>query len=370
MSALGFSNDVIGIFNSLPAVAVLLVGLPVGALADKLGYRAFILMASLASLAGAAVLSLASDRLIAVAAAGTYSLGITVLSLLAVPMLAQLSTPKERVSLYSYNNSLAWIGGVAGYLVGGYIPEIARRGGAAAASAESLRAAFLVMALLLAIGVPLMIRLSAAPGLRPTQALPVRQLMHVDWARFMRILVPQGLLGIGAGMLLNFIQLYLAQRFRLSTGPIGLVLAITSLIAAGTTLAAPAISRRLGMSLTISLSQLAGAPLVLALAFLTSLPFALVVVCVRQMILTIQAPLNQVFGMDFVEPRERARLATAQNIVFGLGFGGLGPLISGFLQVRGGFQLAFSVSALFYLLAGSTFLALFGRVRVASETAV
>ena len=369
MSALGFSNDLIGIFNSLPAVAVLLIGLPVGALADKLGYRAFILMASFASLAGAAILSLASDRLIAVAAAGTYSLGITVLSLLAVPMLAQLSTPKERVSLYSYNNSLAWIGGVAGYLVGGYIPEIGPRGGPVTVGAGSLRPAFLVMAVLLAIGLPLMIRLSAAPGLRPTQALPVRQLMQVDWARFLRILIPQGLLGIAAGMLLNFVQLYLSQRFRLTTGPIGLVLAITALIAAGITLAAPAISRRLGMSLTIGLCQLAGAPLVLGLAFLTNLPLALGVLCVRQLILSLQAPLNQVFGMDFVEPQERARLASAQNVVFGLGFGGIGPLISGFLQVRGGFQLAFSVSALFYLLAGSTFLALFRRVRVASETA-
>jgi hypothetical protein len=43
--------------------------------------------------------------------------------------------------------------------------------------------------------------------------------------------------------------------------------------------------------------------------------------------------------------------------------------VSGFLQVRGGYQLAFSVSALLYLLAGLTFLLLFGRVRLRSEQA-
>jgi len=42
-------------------------------------------------------------------------------------------------------------------------------------------------------------------------------------------------------------------------------------------------------------------------------------------------------------------------------------LVSGFLQVRGGYQLAFSVSALFYLLAGLTFLILFGKVHLPSE---
>jgi hypothetical protein len=55
-----------------------------------------------------------------------------------------------------------------------------------------------------------------------------------------------------------------------------------------------------------------------------------------------------------------------------LGVGGwgvvvLGPLVSGLLQVRGGYQLAFSVSALFYLLSGVIFLMFFGRTRLPSE---
>ena len=72
--------------------------------------------------------------------------------------------------------------------------------------------------------------------------------------------------------------------------------------------------------------------------------------------------------MEYVQPGQRARLATAQTVVVGIGLGGIGPLVSGFLQVRGGYQLAFSVSAVFYLLAGLTFLLLFGRVRLPSES--
>jgi len=77
--------------------------------------------------------------------------------------------------------------------------------------------------------------------------------------------------------------------------------------------------------------------------------------------------LGQVFGMEYVDVRERARLATAQVVVSGIGVGGIGPLVSGYLQVRGGYQLAFSVSAAFYLLAGVMFLLLFGRTRLPSE---
>jgi MFS family permease len=74
-----------------------------------------------------------------------------------------------------------------------------------------------------------------------------------------------------------------------------------------------------------------------------------------------------VFGMEYVAPGQRARLATAVMIAWGIGSGGIGPLLSGLLQALGGFQLAFSVAAFFYLIAGVSFLVLFGKVRLPSE---
>jgi MFS family permease len=97
------------------------------------------------------------------------------------------------------------------------------------------------------------------------------------------------------------------------------------------------------------------------------LPLVTLILYVRQILLNIQAPLANVFGMEYVAPEQRARLATALLIGWGIGSGGIGPLVSGFLQVAGGFQLAFSVAAVFYLLAGASFLLLFRGVRTASE---
>ena len=368
MSALGFSNDLIGLFNSLPAVAILVVGLPAGTLADRFGYRTFLLVAGVAAAVAAVTLGLVTPRLLAVLAAGTYALSIIVLSILGIPMLAQLSQPLERTALYTVNQSLNWVGTVLGSLAGGYVPEIAGHimhlpGN----SAASLRFAFLTMGVLQAATVPLLAGLASAPQLRRTEALPLRLVVQVDWRRFLRILVPQAFLGMGAGMLLNFLQLYLAQRFHLTPGPIGLILAAGALPTAMVALTAPLISRRFGTSRTIGLLQITGVPIVLILAFIQSLPIALIALYLRQFALNIQAPLNQLFGMEIVEERERARLSSAQTVVFNVAFGGLAPLLSGLLQVRGGYELAFSVSAFFYLLAGSTFLRFFARVRLPSE---
>lgn len=365
MSALGFRNDVIGLFNSLPAVGVLFVGLPLAALADRIGYRLFILAGAGAATAASLVLAVAGVPVVAVLAAGTFALALTVLEVLSVPLLAQLSTPAERVALFSLNQSLSWVGTLLGDLLGGIAPEGASRlsSHASASSPASLRAAFVVMTVMLAATLPTAVRLSRSHGLRAVQAFPIREMLRVDVARFVRILVPQLIIGIGAGMLLNFTQLYLAQRFRLSPGPIGAVMAAVAAMAAVTSLLSPLLSRWLGMSRAIGVAQIMGFPLVLGLAFTMSLPAAVGILIVRQVVLNLQGPLFQVFGMEYVAARERARLAIAQNVVFNIGFGGIGPLLSGVLQVRGGYQLAFSLSALFYLLAGATFLALFAGPR-------
>jgi MFS family permease len=370
MSSLGFSNDLIGVFNALPALALIGVGLPFAALADRIGYRLFLLGGGGLAAIASVVLSIAGAPLIAVLSAGTYALGLTILQVLSGPLLAQISTESERVALYAINQSLAWAATLIGDLLGGGLPELAARTShSSSASVGAIRFAFVAMALLTISGLPFLVRLAGGSGLSPAVVFPVRELFRVDVPRFARFLVPGLILGIGAGMYLNFLQLYLAQRFGLTPGPIGLILAGGAAVTAVVTLLAPRLGRRLGMGPAIGILQALGAPLLLALAFIMALPLAVLIIYVRQLALNLQAPLSQAFGMEYVEPRQRARLATAQTVVVGIGLSGVGPLLSGFLQVHGGYQLAFSVSAAFYLLAGLTFLFLFGKVRLPSERA-
>ncbi len=368
MSGLGFSNSVIGLFNSLPALALIGVALPFAAWADRIGYRPFLLVGMLAALLGSAGLAVFGAPLPAVLAAGTFAFSLTVLDVLSFPLLAQVSDEAQRVSLFAVSQSVGWIAVLIGDLLGGLIPEAAARGGnVSSASPAAIRTAFIATTALVVLAVPFLARAIRARTSRAAVLMPARGMLKVDIPRFSRLMLPGFLLGVGAGMFLTFVQLYFAQRFKLTPGPVGTILAVGAAVTAVGTLAAPAISRRIGLTRTVGFAQMVGFPLILILAFVTSLPLATAVFYVRPVALNIQAPLVMVFGMDYVVPEERARLSTALMVADGIGVGGIGPLISGFLQVWGGFQLAFSVAAVFYLLAGLTFVLLFGRIRLPSE---
>src|SRR2546430_5601853 len=89
MSALGFSNDVIGLFNSLPAVALLLVGIPFAAMADRVGYRPFLLGGGIVAILASLALALVGSPLLAVLAAGTFALAVIGLPAFCRPLLGQ-----------------------------------------------------------------------------------------------------------------------------------------------------------------------------------------------------------------------------------------------------------------------------------------
>ncbi|TMD88617.1 MAG: MFS transporter, partial [Chloroflexi bacterium] len=146
MSALGFSNDVIGLFNSLPAVALLLVGIPFAAMADRIGYRIFLLGGGIVAILASVVLALVGSPLVAVLAAGTFALAIIVLQVLGSPLLAQVSGENERVTLFSLNQSLSWAAALVGDVLGGVIPEAAAGvTHTSSTSAPAIRAAFVAM---------------------------------------------------------------------------------------------------------------------------------------------------------------------------------------------------------------------------------
>jgi MFS family permease len=367
LSSLGVSNEVIGMLNALPGVFMLAVGMPACALAERLGFRPLFAGGVAGALVGSCLLALAGSLPGALVAGALYTLATAITAQLGIPLLAAVSGERQRLGLYSLNHAISWTATLLGSLAGGFLPEIAARSlHLPANSPGPLRVAFLVMVLANALALPAVLALRD-PELRGRRRQPLR--LSLEWGGLARLLVPASLMGTAAGMVVPFLPLYLFQRFGTTPGPTAVVLGVAAALTAVVILMAPRMVARTGRRRLIVVSQLLAVPCIVLMAVTPLFSVAVAALLVRQLLLNLQAPVNQAYIIDIVPQAQRATYFGSQNLVWCVGFGGLGPLLSGLLQARGGFVLAFGFASIVYLAAPLSFWALLGDRRRAFPAA-
>jgi predicted MFS family arabinose efflux permease len=176
---------------------------------------------------------------------------------------------------------------------------------------------------------------------------------------FARLLIPDAILAFAVGSILTFAQLYFHLRFHLDPGPIGVIVAVSGVIAGAGTLSVPLAARRWGNLRTTVMLQWLAVPLMAVVAIAMQLAIAIpafwLVITLRGMI----DPVYTAFVQERVPEVYRARLTGMYSVTYSIGYS-LGPAASGQLQKIGGFTPAFLMSAICYL-AGGTLLYIFFR---------
>ncbi|HEY8498585.1 MAG TPA: MFS transporter, partial [Limnochordales bacterium] len=137
----------------------------------------------------------------------------------------------------------------------------------------------------------------------------------------------------------------------LEPGQIGVIFAFTSILNGAASLLTPPLARRIGKVRTVVATQLASIPFLLVLTFSYDLRWATVAYYARSALMNMGGPVSMAFALERVAPHRRATLSSLEAMLGSLGRGGLGPVVSGLLQVRGGFEPAFSLTTACYVVA-------------------
>jgi MFS family permease len=334
----GFSNDVIGYVNAMPAVAAILFGLPVASASDRHGRRPFIVFGTLVAALGAAAVAFASGIAQLLAAAFVMGIGTTCIFAVGAAVLADYSTDSDRLAVFSSNFLLGWVGGFCGSVGGGYLA-------AAIGGRTGLRAALLLgagavaLATIPALLLPRPRRPAVLPGGRGAG------LLSPDLLKFG---IPNLALAFGAGAMVRFFNLFFAAKFGLGPGTIGAILASSYVVTAAAALAAPAIARRVGSIRFLIGSVALSLPFLAVITYVPFLGPVVVAFLARQALMNMGEPVYQAFAQGSVEPHRRGALNGMFAFSWNIGWFA-GPAISGVLQVHGGFELAFSFTIVCYL---------------------
>ena len=147
------------------------------------------------------------------------------------------------------------------------------------------------------------------PSLHDT-TLPEQSATRGGTARlFIKLLLPDVLFTTGEGAVVGLLTIFLAERFFLQPGPLGVLLTGAGLAGGATSLLAPRLVRRWGRLKLATGMQFASIPAILGIGFLPILPLVALAEFARQICAEVFEPVYLTFAMERVSARSRGTLS-------------------------------------------------------------
>ncbi len=392
LQSLGHSQSIIGAINAASWLTVAIVGIPIGIISDRVSRKAMLLLGTALAAVGALGVALSSAALPLIAFTALSGIGLAAIMTNTSPFLAEHSTAAQRTALFSLQAALSTATGFLGSLLGGYFPAlVAGPLGLSPHDVLPLRITLGLVAVLQFVAlIPLLLlrsdRLVAAEvveealpsaPVRPSEAplgeLPAappasqsfgRRLKLQNPTLFFRLLAPTIFIGLGAGLIMPYLNIFVRGKFGISFEELGWLFALSSLMTAVGMLLQPLLAERIGKVRSVVLVQALSLPFLLLMGYAPYFSLVAVALLVRGMLMNMANPVYMAFCMEQLPRRERATFSGATEVIWSLTWA-ISSGASGWLRDQLGFQrgfnMEFALMALFYFISTAMLYAFFGR---------
>lgn len=133
-----------------------------------------------------------------------------------------------------------------------------------------------------------------------------RELIEVDWVLNLKLTLPAMLIGLGAGLIIPFMNLFFHDRFGMSEAEIGVLFAAMQGFMVVGNLFGPAVSRKLGLVRGVVATQLLSVPFMVLLGVSSFFPLVAAAFFLRSGLMNMNQPLTSHFAMEVVSKRDHA----------------------------------------------------------------
>jgi predicted MFS family arabinose efflux permease len=166
-----------------------------------------------------------------------------------------------------------------------------------------------------------------------------------------RLATTNCLIGLGAGLLVPYLNVFLRGKFAISDNTLGLIFSITSLVVFLAFLISPWLAKVANSRVIPLVSvQSLGVFFLITLGFSPVLWLATVSLLIRSALMQMTNPLLDSYAMLISRPDERGAVSSIRGMGWQLGQT-IGTFSSGFVQARYGFSPLFITTAILYALA-------------------
>ena len=361
----GYSKEFIGGLLSYGGIAVAAVALPAGYLAGRIDLR--ILVVVMLTLANAAfTAAIQADGPVQILAFTICGMALgTFVRIASGPFIMRNSTPVERTYIFSVMFIIMLAGGVIGNAMGGFIKDGLLDAGFPPLAAYRTTILFGI-AFSFSGALPFFMLKTDAAGSGAVPPISLANFRTWNWSLFGRAILAQTPLSVGAGLIVQFMNLYFQDVFNTDAKTIGLLMSAQASTMVVGIMAAPALSERLGKVKTIIFSQAASIPFMLVLAFTNNLALAGVAFIVRAALMNMSAPISNTLILELCPKQEQGRFNALENVIWSLAWA-LSAYIYGHV-FNADYELCFVVAAGLYVCSSGLFYLFFRNAEKQTST--
>lgn len=266
------------------------------------------------------------------------------------PFLFENSTHTNRSHLFSLDSTLAMVSSIIGSFAGGFLPTVfARLLSTSNTSPQAYKFALLVgVGVLLAGIIPIIFM--RTPKQQPVDQTASKNPRLSEMPAFFKLVAPNLLISIGAGLLMPFINIFYRMNYGQSDFVVGRMMALGSLAMGIGLFLSPIFANRIGKLNLVIISQTLSIPFLLIMGFASDFNLSALGYLIRLALMNMSLPIYDVLLLELVGEKKRTILSGLLNITQNIGWS-LGPFISGFIQESLGFSVLFISTSLLYISA-------------------
>ncbi|WP_449620369.1 MFS transporter [Robertmurraya sp. Marseille-Q9965] len=365
---LGYDEQVNGQVISMTSLATALILVPAGIFSDRFGRKKMMLFGVVLSGLILLMRGIFEGQSLLVSLAFATGLTIAFFQVSAIPWLSENSKPGQRVYLFSIFSAVMTGASVIGNLFGGILTDFFA---VYFSQLVSIRITLLIAGGIFLIALIPIVKFHEVREVKKEREIkiPFREKFRSQREGFKIILlfaVAQLIIGVGAGLVIPYLNLYFADRFFASNSVIGLIISLGQAATAVAMIIGPLMVKRFGEVKAVVILQLSSLPFLLLTAYTENLWLAAVGFLFRQALMNAGNPIQTSLMMSRVDNSVKGLANSVNQMVFNLGWAIMGPVSTGIVIAHGaywGYAIVFSITASLYLVGSLYFLRVFKSLK-------
>lgn len=346
---MGFGEAVIGKLISTTSLGIALIAIPAAFIIERFHVKHLVICAMTLSsfFYGAQVLSHSMEMLFSLGLIASMFMAIFNISI--APFYLRNSNPAQRMHLFTMNSFLGIFAQFLGYLIGGFIPQMMKMLTSSTDEVWIFKLSLMLSIAIIFIPNLFFLRISKMPIPR-VKVNAIKSLKEKEWKIITKLTLPKLCFAFGAGLVIPFMNIYLKEKFSLSTNEIGLTFALLQFFIFVGIFLTPWFMQRTSQLRFILLTSLISIPFMVSMGVVGNLGIVLSCFFARGMLMNMSSPITSMFEMERVKEKEcvfaSAMILFSYHLVYTYS-----TRLGGYLIEQFSFGPTFYLSGLSYILA-------------------